>query len=74
MSAPPPPPDVQPAARAGAAGDRAKARNSTAKTITAPEFGNSRRRFLIAMFMCGAVDGERIVERVADELDREAEL
>ena len=36
-----------------------------------PEFGKSRRRFLVAMFMCGAVKGERIVERVVAELDGE---
>jgi len=61
-------PEMKPAARAGAAGDDAKASNSTAKATTEPEFGKSRRRFLIAMFMCGAVDGDRIVERVAADI------
>ena len=34
----------------------------------APEFGASRRKFLIAMFMCGAVNGERVVERIVSEI------
>ena len=37
-----------------------------------PEFGNSRRRFLIAMFMAGFVPPERVVERVVAELEQEA--
>jgi hypothetical protein len=36
-----------------------------------PEFGNSRRRFLIAMFMCNAVPGARVVERIAAEINDE---
>jgi hypothetical protein len=38
-----------------------------------PEFGTSRRAFLIAMFMSGAVKPERIVERVVSEVGQEAQ-
>lgn len=38
-----------------------------------PEFGHSRRRFLIAMFMCGAVSSERVVERVVADIEREVQ-
>jgi hypothetical protein len=37
-----------------------------------PEFGESRRKFLIAMFMLGAVKPERVVEAVVGEVEREA--
>ena len=33
-----------------------------------PEFGTSRRRFLIAMFMSGVVPGQRVVERVVADI------
>jgi len=34
-----------------------------------PEYGRSRRKFLIAMFMCGAVRSDRVVERIAAEVN-----
>ena len=36
-----------------------------------PEFGTSRQRFLIAMFMIGAVPPERVVERVVADVEAE---
>jgi hypothetical protein len=50
--------------RAASADESGEAKNST----TEPEFGTSRRRFLIAMFMCGAVPGERVVERIVADV------
>ena len=37
-----------------------------------PEFGNDRRRFLVAMLMLGAVRPERMTERIVAELADEA--
>jgi len=37
-----------------------------------PEFRNSRRAFLIAMFAIGAVPRERVVDRIVADLEREA--
>ncbi len=38
----------------------------------APEFGTSRRGFLVAMLMCGAVKPEDVTRRIIDELRAEA--
>jgi hypothetical protein len=39
------------------------------RSTESPEFGTSRRRFLIAMFMCGAVKSDRVVETIVAELE-----
>jgi hypothetical protein len=38
-----------------------------------PEFGTSRRAFLIYAFACNLISAERVVERIAAEIEKEAE-
>ena len=68
------PPDVKrpgaerrPGLKGGSLGRRADDKNSTE-----PEFGTSRRAFLIYPFTCGLVRSERVVERIAAELETQA--
>jgi hypothetical protein len=42
---------------------------SAAGSQGGPEYRDDRRRFLIAMFMIGAVRSERVVERIAGEIE-----
>jgi hypothetical protein len=35
------------------------------------EFGTSRRAFIIAMFMCGAVKSDAVVKRIVADIDAE---
>ena len=47
--------------------------DGTPTTQEPPEYGNSRRKFLIAMFMLNAIPAERVVERIAAEVVAEIE-
>ena len=39
---------------------------------TIPEYGNSRRRFLIYAVMCGFAPPQRAVERIVAEIEEQA--
>ncbi len=66
------PSDVKPAARAGAAGDEAKARDDTGSLPQSASPYATRRRFLILAAMAGWVQPERVTERILAELADEA--
>ena len=61
---------------ASAAAEAARVRKigmaARVERVERAEFGTSRRAFLIAMFMCGAVKPERVVERIAEHIAQEA--
>lgn len=63
-------------ARGGGPDREAEDRNGAEKCSTSrwqvhPEYLNSRRAFIVAMFAIGAVKRERLVERIVAELEAE---